>query len=226
MAAPAPAAGKPEILFLSLEYRNFLDETYSSLIDDLDKHARLKRAKAAGAAIQYLDANDPKFILVTDEGLTKTKNRPVLNKVVSYLRNGGLVIIGLHFPNFTTMDVFDKFFGKAFGLPWVHGDYHRTDFQFNPSSTIPANVASASLPAPYSMKVLHIKNASPEEKIFIPVPEAMTKSHVFPPSYVDQSQAAVVGAKVGDGYLVYVGDVNGEQGSNKVILSLCEFRDI
>jgi hypothetical protein len=119
------------------------------------------------------------------------------------------------------MDVFDKFFGEAFGLPWVHGDYHRTNFQFNPSSTLPENVTSASLPAPFSMKVLHVKNARPEEKIFIPVPEAMTQSHVFPPSYIDQTQSAVVGAKFGDGYVAYVGDVNGEQGSNKVILSLC-----
>jgi hypothetical protein len=71
------------------------------------------------------------------------------------------------------------------------------------------------------MKVLHVKNARPEEKIFIPVPEAMTQSHVFPPSYVDQTQSAVVGAKVGDGYVAYIGDVNGDQGSNKVILSLC-----
>lgn len=108
----APASEKPEILFLSLAFRSFLDEIYSSLIDDLDRHAHLKRAKAAGGAIRYLEANNPKAILVTDEGLTKAKNRPVLDKVVSYLLNGGLVIIGLHFPSFTAMDVFDKFFGK------------------------------------------------------------------------------------------------------------------
>jgi hypothetical protein len=223
MAAPsrAPVSEKPEILFLSLAFQSYLDEAYSSLIDDLDKHACLKRAKAAAGAIRYLEANNPKAILVTDEGLTKAKNRSVLDKVVPYLWNGGLVIIGLHFPHFTTRDVFDKFFGSAFGLSWLRGDYHRTDFQFNPSSTLPANVASASLPAPFSMKVLHVTNARPEEKIFVPVPEATTQSHVFPPSHVDQAQAAIVGAKVGDGYVAYVGDVNGEEGSNKVILSLC-----
>jgi len=138
----------------------------------------LKRAKAAAGATRYLEANNAKAIVVTDEGLTKAKNKPVLDKVVSYLRNGGLVIIGLHFPNFTIMDVFNQFFRKAFGLPWMRGDYHRT-FQFDPSSTLPANVASASLPAPFSMKVLHVKNARPEENIFVPVPEATTQSHVF-----------------------------------------------
>ena len=84
--------------------------SFSSLIDNLYRSAQLKRAKTASAAINYLEANNPRAILVTDEGLTKTKNRAVREKVVSYLRDGGLVIVGLHFPSFTRMDVFDRFF--------------------------------------------------------------------------------------------------------------------
>jgi hypothetical protein len=38
---------------------------------------------------------------------------------------------------------------------------------------------------------------------------------------VDELRAAVVAAKVGLGYLAYVGDVNGEQGSDEVFLALC-----
>ena len=212
---------RPEILLLSLAFRSFLDESNSSLIDNLYKSAQLKRAKTASGAIQYLEANNPRSILVTDEGLTTTENRAVLDKVVSYVRNGGLVIVGLHFPSFTNMDAFDKFFDETFSLTWQHGDYHRSDFQLNPSCSLPTGVASNSLPAPYSMKVLHVKNARPYEKIFIPVADAITQSHVFPPEYVDQAQAAVVGAKVGNGYLAYVGDVNSEEGSDNIILSLC-----
>ena len=139
--SPDPISKKPEILFLSLVFQSFLDETYSSLIDDLDKHTCLKRAKAAAGAIRYLEANNPKAILVTDEGLTKAKNRPVLDKVVSYLRNGGLVIIGLHFPNFITMDMFDNFFGEAFGLPWY-------------VETIIGPTSDSILPAPF-LQTLH-----------------------------------------------------------------------
>lgn len=181
----------------------------------------MKRAKSSNGAIRYLETNNPKAIIVTDEGLTKTKNKAVLDMVLSYIRNGGLVIIGLHFPNFTAMDVFDRFFNESLGLPWKHGDYHRTDFQFNPSCTLPANSVKESFPLPYSMKVLHVKNARPNEKIFVPIPDSTTQSAVFAPSYVDEEQAAVVGAKLGEGFLVYVGDVNGEEGSNKVMLSLC-----
>ncbi len=74
---------------------------------------------------------------------------------------------------------------------------------------------------PYSMKVLHVKNTWLDEKIFIPVANAMTQSNVFPPEYVNQAQAAVVRAKVGNGYLVYVRDVNAEEGLDNIILSLC-----
>jgi len=86
---------------------------------------------------------------------------------------------------------------------------------------MPATISPKSMPLPYSMKVLHVKNARPQEKIYIPVNDAKTQSAVFPPEYVDRSQAAVVGAKIGDGYLVYHGDVNNEEGSNKVIMILC-----
>jgi hypothetical protein len=75
------------------------------------------------------------------------------------------------------------------------------------------------------MEVFHIKDAQQHEKIFVPVPGGQTQSMVFPPSYVDEIHAAVVGAKIGDGFVVYVGDVNPEKGSDKVILALCGLRD-
>ncbi|KAI9737657.1 MAG: hypothetical protein M1818_005661 [Claussenomyces sp. TS43310] len=210
-----------DILLLSLAFQNFLDDTYSSLIDSLGKSAPLKRAKTSNGAAQYLEANYPKAILVTDQGLTETKHGGVLEKVQSYIQDGGLVIFGLHFPSYISKDNFDKFFSESFGLPWKRGDYHRTTFQFNPSCTLPASVEKASPPSAYSMQVLHVSDARQHEKIFIPVAGATTQSHVFSPSYVDETQAAVVGAKVGDGFLVYAGDVNAELGSDKIILALC-----
>lgn len=212
---------RPEILLLCLSYQEFLDESYASLIDKLAYSTIVKRAKTAAGAIRYLSANNPKAIIITDEGITEKKNEEALRKVHSYIRNGGLTIIGLHFPTFTQMGRFDDLFGRVFDLPWRHGDYHRTTFRVNPSCALPDGVELPSMPEPYSMKALHVKNARPHEKIFVPVADAMTQSHVFPPSYVDQSQAATTGAKIGDGYLVYCGDVNPEVGSDRAILALC-----
>jgi hypothetical protein len=105
-----------EILLLSLAFQSFHDKSYSSLIDNLYKSTQLKRAKTASGAIQYLEADNPRCILVTDEGLTKTKNQTALDKVVAYVRNGGLVIVELHFPNFININAFDKFFYETFEL--------------------------------------------------------------------------------------------------------------
>jgi hypothetical protein len=148
----------------------------------------------------------------------------VLQKVILYVQSGGLAIAGLHFPNFTSPDELENFFTSAFELPWRSGDYHRTEFEFNRSCALPYGVMPSSLPGPYSMKTLHIKDARLDEKIFVPVRNAHTQSHVFPPAPVDPTQAAVTGAKIGNGYVVYCGDVNAEEGSDKVILALCGLR--
>jgi hypothetical protein len=129
----------------------------------------LKQAKLASVASQYLTESNPRAILVTDKSLTITENKAVQDKVVPYVRNGGLVIFGLHFLNFKRMDAFDNLFSGAFSLPWKHGDYHRSDFEFNPSCSLPTGAASNSFPAPFTMKALHVKNAQPHEKISIPV---------------------------------------------------------
>jgi len=217
-------SNKPEILFLSLAFHRVRGEWYAPLIDDLDKETTSKHARNAIDAIKYLENNNPKAIIVTDEGLPKAEHKPVLDKVVSYVQNGGLVIIGFHFPSFTNFDDIDELFGKAFGLPWLSGDYTRSEIQFNPSSTAPSAIFP--MPSPFTMKALRVRNARPEEKIFVPVPvrEEETLSTALPPAYVDQTQATVVGVKVGDGYVAYVGDVNAEKESNKIMLSLCGFR--
>lgn len=211
------SAEKPQILLLSLAYRDFLDEIYSPLFSKLSKVANIKHAKTANAALQMVAETSFKAIIITDEGLTwsKKKNQEVLAKIKAYVENGGIAIAGLLFPSFSAMDDLVRFFA-AFGLRWKHGDYHRTTFQLSPSALLPDGIEAASFPGPYSMKVLHVKNAEPQEKIFIPIEGAMT-------DYVDEAQAAVAGARIGRGYFIYCGDVNGEPGSNQVILALCGF---
>lgn len=60
------------------------------------------------------------------------------------------------------------------------------------------------------MKALQVREAKPQEKIFVPIPGGKIQSMVFAPRDVDQTQAAIVGTRIGNGYLAYVGDVNGE----------------
>ena len=212
---------RPEVLLLSLEVPGAKAEVFQPLFDKLHELAQVKRIKTKVGAIKYLETKKPRSILVSDQGLTRARNHALLDRVVAYVRSGGVVVVGIQFPNFTTMGPFDKFFGEGFGLSWRRGNYHRSDFQFNPACTFATDMAPSSFPAPYSMKALHVQNALPHEKIFVPVANAMTQPHFLDPEPVDQTQAAVVGSTVGDGHVFYVGDVNLEESSKKLILSLC-----
>ncbi|KAH7319072.1 hypothetical protein BKA65DRAFT_409567, partial [Rhexocercosporidium sp. MPI-PUGE-AT-0058] len=111
----------------------------------------------------------------------------------------------------------------SFGLSWKRGNYERGTFELSYFYILPRGVAPGSLPSTYSMKALHVREVKPQEKIFKPVPGGETHSMVFVPRDVDQSQAAIVGARIGNGYLAYVGDVNGEAESERVISALCGF---
>ncbi|KAI2867953.1 hypothetical protein CBS11852_11409 [Aspergillus niger] len=168
------SAERPRILLLSLAYRDFLDEVYCTLFSRLSELANIKRAKTANAALQIIGETTFKAIIITDEGLAESnqENQEVLVKIKAYVEKGGIAIVGLHFPNFTPMDKFRRFF-EAFGLAWKNGDYHRTTFRLNPSVFLPESIEAASLPGPYSMKVLHVKNAKRQEKIFIPIEGAL-----------------------------------------------------
>ncbi|KAL2059989.1 hypothetical protein VTL71DRAFT_9811 [Oculimacula yallundae] len=212
---------QPHIFLLCLSFQSFLDQQYATLIDEISKSAQLKRAKSASGAIRYLDSNTPKAIIATDDGLSKSENAAVLAKILSYLQNGGVVVFGLHFPNFVTDVMFENLFKGSFGLGWKRGNYQRGTFEVNTFYTLPRGVASSSLPSAYSMKALHVRDAKLQERIFVPVAGSKTQSMVFAPSDVDRSQAAIVGARIGNGYLAYVGDVNGEEESDRVILALC-----
>ena len=114
-------------------------------------------------------------------------------------------MIGLHFPNFITGAAFKAFF-RNFGLPWESADLCSREFRFNVGCELPAGATPIAV-KPYNMKALHVKNALPREKIIIPVDNS--------------TQVAVAGAKVGEGFVVYAGDVSPGENSDRVILSLC-----
>lgn len=77
------------------------------------------------------------------------------------------------------------------------------------------------MPHEYSMKAVHVRGATESQRMFVAAPGAQTQSNVFAPQDVDRSQAAVAAARIGQGTLVYCGDVNGEGESVALIMSLC-----
>ncbi|PLB54016.1 hypothetical protein P170DRAFT_420798 [Aspergillus steynii IBT 23096] len=196
----------PEVFLLSLARDT--NGINSDLIYDLADRCHLKGTKAGHAAIRQLENKPPKVIIATDEGLTQPEHRDVLEKVRQYVERGGILIFAIHFSSVTPEDVFNSFFEQTFGVPWRKGIYLRDAF-----------------PAAYrNIEAQHVINTQPHEIIMGPVPdEELSRSHPFQPAPepVDKSQAAVVGTKVGDGYLAHIGYPNHENRATKVIMELC-----
>jgi hypothetical protein len=164
----------------------------------------------------YLIADSFPAVLVTDEGLADEQNKVVLEKLVTYVRNGGRVIIGFHFSTFVQWTDAEKIFA-VFGLPWKSGDYTRHDCYLSPECVLPPDTSKASFPTSYYMKAVFIRDARNHEKLLIPKPE----DGALPVTM--KTQAAVAGAKVGMGYLFYIGDINPGEEFDKVVLALSGF---
>ena len=72
------------------------------------------------------------------------------------------------------------------------------------------------------MKALHIANPGEFEAIYSPTDESYIESRVFLPGKIDLNEAPVAFAKVGRGWVGYVGDVNNEADSHTVILAMLD----
>ncbi len=80
----------------------------------------------------------------------------------------------------------------------------------------------SSLPNKYSQKAVFLTNVASDDSVYRPSSDSVTQSHVFLPEPANPNEAAVAFTKVGEGWLGYIGDVNNEQGSQAVILSMLE----
>ncbi|OJJ07930.1 hypothetical protein ASPVEDRAFT_203049 [Aspergillus versicolor CBS 583.65] len=198
---------KPQILLLSLAHRDYLDVLYHTLLSRLYEAAHIKRAKHPTAALREMAENTFKAIIITDEALAEScnvENMAVPDKVKEYVHQGGLVIVGLHFPRFASSGI-ENFFHE-FGLSW---------------SDVPEGTAVSMLHEAYSMNATLVKNARVRKRVYVPIEAARPGFLGFPAQELVMEQTPIAAARVGQGHLVYCGDINREAGSTCLILALC-----
>lgn len=211
-----PSPNRPKIPLLNLASYPPINQAFPDALNPLSERANLHQVHNADKALTYLTQTNSRAILVTDPGLLSRKsnnNNAVLEKVLSYIRNGGLVILSFFFASSTTFPVADRFFNDTCGLPWTIGDYTTADVSYNPYAAVPEDTVVTSFPGPFYMKALHVSGAREEEKIVVP-------TRAWRPH---RDQAVVVGCEMGSGYMVFIGDVNMGPESAKIIQGLCGF---
>ena len=207
---------RPHILLLSLDRSSPFEQLYQGFLDKLNTVAVLDHATEPKSALQSLANNSPRAVLVTDSSITQHRN--VYTKVLDYVRGGGRLVLMGNFSSSIRPKDQDKFFQEA-GLPWTRSDYMRTTVHRNDTKELSSYV---SLPASYSQKAVFLANVSVEDAWYLPNSSSTIESLVFRPESIrDLQQTPIALANIEKGKLGYVGDVNGEEGSDAVVFAMC-----
>ncbi|KAK9774581.1 putative MYND-type zinc finger protein samB [Seiridium cardinale] len=194
---------RPRILVLCLEDEAMFDVVFPNLISSLMSRARLERATTRETAIKILHQEPPpSVIFVADAALTHQMK--IWDRVIDHLRGGATVVVRGCFSGIANRGEFDRFFARL-GLPWERGSYGRTTVKLRTGVT--DGHLTKQLPSAYSQEGLFVRNVESSAAWYT------TEDY--------SGQAAVVFAKVGNGRLGYIGDVNGEESSHKVVLAMC-----
>lgn len=214
---PPHARARPvgSIALLSLEKESWLDEMYADFLGPLRATDCITEITELGAAMHLLSGRrglSYETVVVTDAAVVKREFRDVCTVLETYVRLGGKLILGLHLPSFATPPDLDRFFKKTFGLDWKVAQYHRSTFSVNRQHhgdfRPETKQLFAALEDEYSMKALQLSGVKREDQVYLAEPD-----------YGDDCPAAFT--RYHGGYLGYVGDVNTEEGTTKLLLALC-----
>jgi hypothetical protein len=161
------------------------------------------------SAMQHLSvAHQYAAVVVTDPEVMNKGFIAVQEKLVDYARAGGTVIFGFHCSSFVRPDDLARFFKETWSVNWESGDYTRSMFSLNHrANPVFMSRRGPNLPQQYSMKALHLIGTRAEDRIYISSPGSTQSPAVF--------------AKYGDGNLGWIGDVNTEDGTTELLLTMC-----
>jgi len=203
-------------------YKPWFDEMYQSLLTELKAKANVTEITEKAAASALFSSDHKPVVLAADAGLARKESSELVTKAIQFVKDGGTLVFGLQFPSFATPPEIKHLF-KAFGIPWESGDYHLTTFDVN---TAIKTVKTAGLVRGYSQKALHLSNVEEYEAVYLPMSRSRIQSMVFYPSRVeDLTQTPAAFRDYGKGKLGYLGDVNAEVETNKVVLAMCGLLD-
>lgn len=206
------------IVTIALNSEASFDEWYAPLLATVKSKTEYSKVEDTESAITVLSRRPPpSAILIPDEGMTGRDSLAEWDAVLKYIRIGGTAIVFGGFPSFAQFDDIKAFFARA-GLPWDIGSYTRATLVINKSVVVRHGADADTLPATCYQKALFLKNVAPEHMWY----RVADEEEPFMPS---RGEAAVVLGNVGDGKLGFVGDVDGEAETQKIIAAMCGLND-
>lgn len=217
---------------------------FKNLVKNIQAHASLQILTTLESVIEYID-NDrrtlspPRVIIVADCGLgadqfLNTKNHEeVMKRLRRYATGGGLLIFGLllpfHDPNEGHVEPsFPVFFWQTyFAISWTFQDKildsKRMWYDLNPTNvaTTAFGLGLQPYPSRCYMAALCV-NRTAESQMMYTRKSVGWDSPAVGALRDDSIVAAVVGTKIGFGWLVYNGDQANSLQSQRIFLQLCQ----
>lgn len=202
---------KYPILLISLSKMPFFDDMYAPVLAELSLRANLSEVTHISSAMhQMLRAPEEYYaVIVTDPEVMEEEYYDLHQLLVDYAAGGGTVVFAFHVSSFAHFDVLETFFRYPWKLNWKVASYTRDDFNLNPRTNCGLFVErNPNLFQTYSMKALHLKGCEPDERVYISSPDSTGSPAIF--------------ASYEIGYVGWIGDVNVEDGTTKLLLAMCD----
>lgn len=185
---------------------DLLDSLNVSFMAELSERATLHRATTAEAALTAFATTSLTSVLVADPAVIGPRFKNVSTALVKFAREGGRVVFASLFVCDIAPPDFKKYFRSEWGLAWEMGQYSREVHRLQKTRSERLK-ARNSLPLEYSMKAAMVDGYKAGDAVY-----ALNSTGT--------TDAAVVFAKFGRGYVGLNGDVNMEVESVLVNLAL------
>ena len=212
---------KPHVAILCLEQYQLFSAVYGPHLHILATRLQISEATTLAQARRYLSSTvRPQAIIVADAFTTNPAYRDILFQLVDYAWAGGTVIYAGLVGCFTRPIDLNAAFQHVWGVPWRSSSFYQQAFSLNPSakciSTDPKHVSHA-----YTMRARFVSKVELKDALYL---EPLNVRRVEletgeqgQPTY--ETPAAF--APIGYGYFGFVGDVDGEEGTIKLLLAMC-----
>ncbi|KAK0190080.1 hypothetical protein F5146DRAFT_958640 [Armillaria mellea] len=180
--------------------------------------ATVTHVETKGEFAREMKLSPPTVVIAIDAEILEPENSVVLQRLLQYTREGGTTICCCNFSG-AIHNARVKTFFATWGLPWDLGSYFRTTVHLNQAAT---GMVLEGLPKSYSVKSMTLLNVARRHRIYAPSPTSRVESNVFGPNEIpiDVNECPCAYGPVGRGWLGYVGDVNNEDGSTRIIMAM------
>jgi len=178
----------------------------------LTSKVNVRLITARKTALDFLKGDNRHVpILLADGVLARKEEDELRQALVKFVQKGGVTILAGKLPHRATQDDLDRLF-LGFDLPWRRGDRLRDSFVPNiDSSHIPA---FGDFDDGYKQKARQLRHVDLDDAVQLPNTETV-------PELEDIEQVPAAFGRCGDGWVGYIGDLDGEIQTIPVLLFMC-----